>query len=311
LIVVIMSEGSSYHSGGRGGGSGGRGRGRGGRGGGRGRSEEAVVIPSCSEPFIDAHCHIEYIMQRAHVQSWETFMSRQRFPPNYRGCICSFCDPAALSPSFSMWGELLAMEGVYGSFGIHPHNSKYYNDRLEETIISIIKEQPKAIAWGEIGLDFDRNASPRDVQISIFKRQITRAVELGVPIVVHSRLAAQETFDCLKETAPADMHIHLHCFSDSPEWCEKYLTAFPNLKVGFTCSVLRPSSAMARSAAVAPLDRILLETDGPYMPPSGNKMSHPGVIPAVAQAIADIKHVTLSEVLTACYKNTRDLYGIE
>ena len=106
------------------------------------------------------------------------------------------------------------------------------------------------------------------------------------------------------------MRIHLHCFTDSPEWCEKYLAAFPNLKVGFTCSILRPSSSMARCAAVAPLDRILLETDGPYMSPNGSKFSHPGVIPAVAQAVADIKHITLSEVLDTCYKNTLAVYGI-
>ena len=131
-----------------------------------------------------------------------------------------------------------------------------------------------------------------------------------MPIVVHSRLAAQETFDCLTEAAPRDMHIHLHCFNDSPEWCARYLEQFPNLYIGVTCSVLRSSSAMARSAAAAPLDRLVLETDAPYMPLNGSRFSHPGVIPAVAQAVAELKGIPLAQVLDATYHNTITLYNI-
>ena len=144
----------------------------------------------------------------------------------------------------------------------------------------------------------------------MFRRQIARAAELGVPIVVHSRRAPQETLDSLVAAAPRDMRIHLHCFTDTPDWAARFLAAFPNLYIGATCAVLKPGSPMARSVAEVPLTRLVLETDAPYMPLPGSKISHPGVIPAVAAAVAQIKHAELEDVLAACFANTRALYGI-
>ena len=119
-------------------------------------------------------------MQKTRCQSWGAFLARHPMPSNYRGCVCSFwfalhristaaatwppsistqdtrhtthSDPAALSPSLSIWPDLLALDGVFGAFGIHPHNARYYNARLEDAIVHILTEQPKAVAWGEIGL---------------------------------------------------------------------------------------------------------------------------------------------------------------
>ena len=158
--------------------------------------------------------------------------------------------------------------------------------------------------------DFDRNASPKDTQIEVFRRQVVRAAELGVPIVVHSRRAAQETYDSLVAVAPRDMRIHLHCFTDTPDWAARYLAAFPNLYIGATCAVLKAGSPMARSVAAVPLARLVLETDAPYMPLPGSRSSSPATVPAVAQAVADLHHATLAEVLDACYANTCAVYGI-
>jgi TatD DNase family protein len=102
----------------------------------------------------------------------------------------------SFSPSFGTWSELLSHATVWGAFGLHPHHAKYYTDDMELKIRECLKH-PRAIAWGETGLDFFKNNSPREAQITAFSRQIIAAVELGKPLVVHSRDAARETIDTL------------------------------------------------------------------------------------------------------------------
>jgi len=119
-------------------------------------------------PFIDTHVHIEYILQKTRIPTFGEFMKKHPFPSNYEGCISVFCDPAGLSPSFGMWNELLGIDGVYGAFGIHPHNASYYDDQVEGRIFECLKH-PKAVAWGECGLDyFKMNSKKRRPTICFF-----------------------------------------------------------------------------------------------------------------------------------------------
>lgn len=231
--------------GGRGGGRGGRGgRGNGkpnnNRSGGRQDSPkiELPVLPDCT--YIDTHVHLEYILEKVarkggiqgSGESEATPMERilKSFPAhaNFEGCIAVFCDATALSPSLAIWPEFILDDRIWAAFGLHPHTSQYYNDALEQRIKDALTHE-KAVAWGECGLDFAKMHSPKETQLDAFRRQIKAAVSIGKPIMVHSRKAAQETFDLLAENAPANYPIHIHCFSDTVVDAERYLKHFSRL----------------------------------------------------------------------------------
>jgi len=124
----------------------------------------------------------------------------------------------------------LAEAKVYGAFGLHPHNAKYYDDNLEKRIEQCIVEAgPKAVAWGETGLDYHYNHSTKEQQQIAFRRQILKAVELKKPLVIHSREAEDDTFQIMKDLLPADHPCHIHCFTDSKAQAERLLANFTKL----------------------------------------------------------------------------------
>jgi TatD DNase family protein len=147
---------------------------------------------------------------------------------NFEGCIAVFCDASAMSPSLAIWPEFLKDKRVWAAFGLHPHSAQYYTDALEARIIDALAHD-KAVAWGECGLDFAKMHSEKQVQMDVFARQIKTAVSIGKPIMVHSRKAAQETYDLLFEHAPKDHPIHLHCFGDGVDDANKFLAHFTRL----------------------------------------------------------------------------------
>lgn len=265
--------------------------------------------------YIDSHCHMDEILERLRFRSYDDYKARVGLPANYGGCVCVFSDPAAFSPTFSTWEGLLGNEEVYGIFGMHPHNAKYYNAAAEEKIMACL-QHPKAVAWGECGLDYAKNNSPPDVQRRVFAQQIVKAVEVGKPLVVHSRKAEDDTIALLKENMPKEWHVHIHCFTDTPRQAKRIMEEFPNAYFGFTGLLTFPDTERLREAVrVIPLDRILLETDGPYMAPKnagGGKSSacHPGLVPFIAAQIAQLKNLPLEEIYTAIRENTRRMYNI-
>jgi TatD DNase family protein len=273
-------------------------------------------IPVSHHPYVDTHCHLEYILQRYKCvgpDGFQQLQQKQPFPPNFEACVSVFCDPAAFS-SFGMWRELLEHKQVYGAFGIHPHNAKYYSDAIEEKIVECLKH-PKAVAWGECGLDYHYKHSPRDVQRQVFARQLQIASLHEVPIVVHSRDAFQDTFDIMKEHMDQKACVHIHCFGDTAEQAQQYLDYFPNAYIGITGAVTFASADQLRDVVKAvPLDRMVVETDGPYMPPAGAKPrvrnNHPGLIPYVVHQIAKVKGATTDDVLIAVREATKAMYGI-
>jgi len=261
--------------------------------------------------YVDTHCHLDYIFQKLKVETWDHFLQKNDVG-RLDGLVSVFCDPAAFAPSLATWQEQLLVPTIYGIFGIHPHNAKYYNDGLEERIVECLKH-PKAVAWGEIGLDFVKNVSPADVQINVFRRQAKKAAELGKPVVIHSRHAEKETLQILKECFPKDYKIHVHCFGESADHAKQLMTEFPNLFIGLTGSITFSNSDSLRFAVQSiPIERILLETDGPYMAPAPlpkGTVAHPGHIPLIAQYIANVKQIDLDTLLLQVRKNTTMMYG--
>jgi len=173
-------------------------------------------------------------------------------------------------------------------------------------------KHPKAVAWGETGLDYHVMNTDKETQKKVFARQVLKAVELGKPLVVHSRDAGDDTHEILKGFLPPTHPVHVHCFTDGPDVAKKLVADFPNLYIGFTGVITFNDKLHTTVRDIVPLDRILLETDSPYLTPKGTNsaINHPGNIPLIAQAIANLKGISIHSVFEAARENTKKCYGI-
>ena len=147
--------------------------------------------------FIDTHCHLDSILERLEVPDFPSFKSRYLSgylspspdaagsSPRFGGCITISCDPDSVGPALA----LMEQDGVYGAFGIHPHDAKAYGPELEARL-QAAQGHPKALAWGEIGLDYFYDHSPRELQQQVFLKQMELARAAKLPIVIHCRPSA-------------------------------------------------------------------------------------------------------------------------
>lgn len=203
-------------------------------------------------------------------------------------------------------------ENIYAVIGVHPHSATELNEEAIELLRSYAEEE-KVVAIGEIGLDFYYDNSPRDVQRSAFKAQIELAKELNLPIVIHSREADQETFDTIKAAMEdGKLKVLLHCYSGSAELAEEYL------KLGCYISLAGPvtfknARVPKEVAEVVPLDRLMVETDSPYLTPEPyrGKRNEPMFVKYVAEEIARIKGVDIEDLSRATRENTKVFFNIK
>ncbi|XP_033483398.2 putative deoxyribonuclease TATDN2 [Epinephelus lanceolatus] len=268
--------------------------------------------------FIDSHCHIDMLYGK--LGFCGTFRSFQRkyqssFPPEFRGCIANFCNPRLMMKE-ALWEGLLAEDMVWGAFGCHPHFAKYYTSVHERNILMAM-QHPKAVAFGEIGLDYShKNSTDTPKQKEVLERQLRLAVGMKKPLVIHCRDADDDLLEIMKKCVPRDYKIHRHCFTNSYPVIEPFLTEFPNLYVGFTALITYHKATEARDAVRRiPLDRIVLETDAPYFLPRQVKkdvcqFSHPGMGIHTLRELSLLKGKDMATVLTAVRNNTSQLYGI-
>lgn len=275
--------------------------------------EDTRALP----PYIDTHCHLEYLMERYSLDSYDKLQKQFHYPDNFSGCITSFCDNAAFS-SLGCWEELLSVAHVWGSFGIHPHHARHFNQSIEDKLLRCL-QHPKCVALGEIGLDYSKrsveNSSPAE-QKKVFRHMLDLAQPYGKPVVLHCNEAEDDLLDCLS-SLPRTWKIHLHCYTGSLRMARRLLLAFPNLYIGFTGHLTFAKFAHSPSVAMeVPLERLLIETDSPYMLPdylakrSNERWSHPPMAIYVAREIAQLREVPVEEVLQVVQENTKRLYGI-
>ena len=168
--------------------------------------------------------------------------------------------------SFSKVKELIKEdEIIYGTIGIHPHESSS-NIITTQEIIENLDKNPKIIGIGETGLDFYYNNSEKDKQIISFKKHIEAAIKTNIPLIVHSRNAEEETFDILNEYKNDNIKILMHCFTGSKEFSKKLLS----LNSYFSASgiiTFKNSIELQETFKILPLDKILIETDSPFLAP--------------------------------------------
>jgi TatD DNase family protein len=202
-----------------------------------------------------------------------------------------------------------AFPSVYLSLGIHPN---YTTKATDEDWVALEKSLngPKVVAVGETGLDFYRDYSPREVQIEGFQRHIALAQRLDLPLVIHSRDADDAVLEVLASEGRSIKGV-MHCFSGSYETVRRCLDL--GLYISFAGPITYKNAADRREVAKhIPLDRILVETDSPFLSPEPfrGRPNEPARVRLVAQTLADVKGRSLEEMIEVTGKNVTDLFGI-
>jgi TatD DNase family protein len=202
---------------------------------------------------------------------------------------------------------------IYASVGVHPHDAKSMKDEKHWAELEELARQPKVAALGEMGLDYFHNYSEPQVQREVFRRQLALAKKLGLPVIIHDREAHQDILAILTAASKEDNNLTgvLHCFSGSWEMAKKCL------ELGFYISLAGPvtfANAVKPKevAKKVPLDRLLIETDCPYLTPHPHrgKRNYPGYVKLVAEEIASLRGLPAEELAQATKENGSRLFKI-
>lgn len=199
---------------------------------------------------------------------------------------------------------------IYGAIGVHPSETAELNDEAFEWLRQQCQLE-KCVAVGEIGLDYYWNEPDRELQKEWFRRQLNLARELAKPVIIHSRDAAKDTVDLMTEEHAEEIGGVIHCYSYTKETAEVFL------KMGFYFGIggvltFKNAKKLKEAVAYIPLDRIVLETDCPYLAPEPNrgKRNSSLNIPYVVKALAEIKGVEEETVRKAAWENAHKMYRL-
>jgi len=251
--------------------------------------------------MIDSHCHLDH----------ETLLSdlTNIIKRSKNIGIEKLLTISTSFESFNRIKEIINKDDIiYGTIGIHPHETN--KDLItSDIIIKNLNEHPKIIGIGETGLDFFYNNSDKDKQINSFKVHIESSLKTNVPLIIHSRNAEIETFNILNDYKNDNLKIIMHCFTGSREFAEKLLT----LNSFFSASgiiTFKNTTDLQNIFKSLPLDKILIETDSPFLAPIPyrGKKNEPSFIDFTAQKLAEIKEVSKQELIKITTKNFNNLF---
>ncbi|HEU5002902.1 MAG TPA: TatD family hydrolase [Actinomycetota bacterium] len=250
--------------------------------------------------WIDAHCHLDSI---------EGPVAATVARAGEAGVVAMVTIGTDLASSREAAAIAAANPAVWAAVGVHPHDATTLDG---DTLAALagLAAQPRVVAIGEIGLDFFRDLSPRDAQRDAFRRQLALARDLGAAVVIHMRDAHDELFATLEEVGPPERLI-FHCFSGGPADAERGLAL--GGYISFAGNVSYKNAGLLReAAAVVPLDRVLVETDSPYLAPVPHrgKPNEPAWVVAVGEAVAAAVGVPPEQVAQASMANTIAAFGL-
>jgi len=244
--------------------------------------------------FVDSHCHIdglefdadrEEVIARAHDARVTTMLNVGTGDP-HSGVFERAVELAEKHPS------------IYAAIGVHPHDAKLFDEAAEQRLVSLVRQSKRVIAWGEIGLDYHYDHSPREKQREVFRRQLWLARAHNLPVVIHSREADDDTIIILREelTAYARGGV-LHCFGGS------LAMARAAIELGFFISfagnlTFKKAEDLRDVARQLPLERLLIETDCPYLTPVPfrGKRNEPARVIETARCLAKIHGKEVDEI---------------
>jgi len=197
---------------------------------------------------------------------------------------------------------------IYATAGIHPHEADRYNKKDLETLEELARSE-KVVAIGETGLDYYKNYSKPDNQKTLFASLVKLAKKLNLPLVVHNREAQDDTLRILKETLP--QRVVVHCFSGNEYFLKECLDL--GFFVSFTCNITyKKAGALRNLVKIAPLDKLMLETDAPFLPPEGfrGQRNEPAYVRFLASEIARIKEIGIEEVANVTTRNAKVFFNL-
>ena len=251
--------------------------------------------------MIDSHCHLDHeplfsdldnVIQRSKNVGIEKLLT-----------ISTSIE------SFSRVKEIVNKdEMIYGTIGIHPHETE--NNSIDsEFIVKNLRDNKKIIGIGETGLDFYYNNSDKHKQIKSFKIHIEASLKTNVPLIIHSRNAEETTFDILNEYKDKKLKILMHCFTGSQKFAEKLLD-FNSFFSASGIITFKNAEDLQQTFKFLPLDRILIETDSPFLAPVPNrgKKNEPSFIDFTATKLAEIKDIKKTELTNITTNNFNNLF---
>ena len=251
--------------------------------------------------MIDSHCHLD---QEPLVSDLANVIQRSK-----NVGIKKILTISTSFESFSKIKDIINKDDIiYGTIGIHPHESET-NRINSDQIIKNLNENDKIIGIGETGLDFYYNNSDKEKQISSFKEHIIAAIKTNVPLIVHSRSAEKETFEILNSYKNTNLKILMHCFTGSKEFSKKLL----ELNTYFSASgiiTFKNSNELQETFKSIPLDKVLIETDSPFLAPVPNrgKKNEPSFIDFTAAKLAEIKDISKTKLIEITTNNFNKLF---
>ncbi|TAL18671.1 YchF/TatD family DNA exonuclease [bacterium] len=199
---------------------------------------------------------------------------------------------------------------VWAVAGVHPHDTVAMTEATLDDLSTLAKSE-RVVGWGETGLDFFRDHSPRETQKKWFRAQAARAREIGLPLVVHDREAHAETLEVLKEEARRGLRGVLHCFSGGVDFAREVLAL--GFYISIPGTVTYPSNGLLREVVKSvPVEKLLLETDCPFLSPQPlrGKKNEPANIIHTARKVAELKGLTLEDVSRITTAASRELFGV-
>lgn len=200
---------------------------------------------------------------------------------------------------------------IYSIIGWHPTEAGSYSKAIEDKLQSQLTE-PKVVALGEIGLDYYWMNDPKEVQAKVFRRQIAIAREHNLPISVHTRDAIEDTYQILKEENIQNVGGIMHSFSGDVEWMKRFLDLGMHISLSGVVT-FKKATEVHEVAQAVPLERLLIETDAPYLAPMPyrGKRNEPGYTRYVAEKVAELREMTLEDVAKITRQNAFELFRIE
>ena len=255
--------------------------------------------------IIDSHCHLDYpglfddldnVIKRANQNKVKYLLS-----------ICT-----TLSSYEKIKIIVDKYNDVYGTLGIHPHETKDFKTFDKKKIMNLVNKNKKIIGIGETGLDYYYNHSDKDVQKKIFIEHIKAACELNLPLIVHSRNAEKDTYEILKsEKKNSSLKAIIHCFTGSSEFAKNILDLDFYISVSGIIT-FKNSSELAKTVSSVPIEKLLVETDSPYLSPEPyrGKKNEPSFVVKVVEKLASIKKISPEEVIKNTTNNFLKLFKL-
>lgn len=199
---------------------------------------------------------------------------------------------------------------IYASVGLHPHNANAFDSQELDSLAQIASDS-KIVAWGEIGLDFYRRYSPRDDQLRSFQQQLETANDLDLPVIIHDRDAHDDVFEILKKMGKGEKKGVIHCYSGDQDLAAAFIELGYYISIPGTVTY-KKASHVRDVASNIPMERMLIETDAPFLTPvpKRGKRNEPLFVTYTAQEIARLRNIKFEEVARKTAENAQTLFGL-